>query len=499
MIFPEKLYKIRIVGLISKRKEILKYFSDLKCVDIREIDGKKIQWLDNFNNSMSLILELNLFGKNTKIDKLFNANILDKLLEIKNIREENSIIEKEIKKFESFPKEIKIEHLMHLNVKFEFKSEGKVKDYLNLLNNKLIENSLKEKDIKSSINDVLPSKRTIKNFLIENSIFNALNKGDVRRTFFILEAWIPANKIDKLNNTNLPIAFEILPDQDNAPTLTNHRIKSIEKLIAFYGLPKSNEVDPTIFIYFIFPVLSGLMIGDIGYGLSIAIIALIIYKKPNYLAMFAKNNTIKTIAKWLLISGISGIIFGALLGYAFAYKLYPGFSLSYIEIIEITVILGVLIVALGIVLALINNIVNRNTKRIAAESIKLGIITVAVIAILLKITSLLYLEIALILGLILISRIEGIEVISLVSHTLSFIRIASILLVGLILGEIINNFVHFIPLQIILQLLNVFLIAFEANIQAVRLIYVEFFSKFYSGEGTEFKPFKLKSNLRYYL
>jgi V/A-type H+-transporting ATPase subunit I len=36
---------------------------------------------------------------------------------------------------------------------------------------------------------------------------------------------------------------------------------------------------------------------------------------------------------------------------------------------------------------------------------------------------------------------------------------------------------------------NIIIALFEPGIQGARLIYVEFFSKFYEGNGKEFKPF----------
>jgi V/A-type H+-transporting ATPase subunit I len=39
---------------------------------------------------------------------------------------------------------------------------------------------------------------------------------------------------------------------------------------------------------------------------------------------------------------------------------------------------------------------------------------------------------------------------------------------------------------------NIIIALFEPGIQGARLIYVEFFSKFYSGNGKEFRPFVYK-------
>ncbi|MCL4406874.1 hypothetical protein M1139_02145, partial [Candidatus Parvarchaeota archaeon] len=45
------------------------------------------------------------------------------------------------------------------------------------------------------------------------------------------------------------------------------------------------------------------------------------------------------------------------------------------------------------------------------------------------------------------------------------------------------------------QVFNIVIALFEAGIQGARLIYVEFFSKFFTGNGTQFSPFKIKRTL----
>lgn len=44
---------------------------------------------------------------------------------------------------------------------------------------------------------------------------------------------------------------------------------SMEFLVRLMSMPKYNEVDPTMLLYFVFPVFFGMMLGDIGYGLAV--------------------------------------------------------------------------------------------------------------------------------------------------------------------------------------------------------------------------------------
>jgi V/A-type H+-transporting ATPase subunit I len=93
------------------------------------------------------------------------------------------------------------------------------------------------------------------------------------------------------------------------------------------------------------------------------------------------------------------------------------------------------------------------------------------------------------------------ELPSIVSHILSYTRIVGILLASVILADVIDfifvkTLHHSIPYIIlgtiilfIGHIFNIIIGVFEPGIQGARLIYVEFFSKFYHGNGKPFRPF----------
>ncbi|MFX1476768.1 MAG: V-type ATP synthase subunit I [Promethearchaeota archaeon] len=72
--------------------------------------------------------------------------------------------------------------------------------------------------------------------------------------------------------------------KNEAPTIVKHKSKFIshfEILTKLYGVPAYAEIDPTIFVAISFPILFGIMFGDIGQGLALLIVGLIgarIYK-----------------------------------------------------------------------------------------------------------------------------------------------------------------------------------------------------------------------------
>ncbi|MDE1820533.1 MAG: hypothetical protein KGJ23_09105 [Euryarchaeota archaeon] len=104
--------------------------------------------------------------------------------------------------------------------------------------------------------------------------------------------------------------------------------------------------------------------------------------------------------------------------------------------------------------------------------------------------------------------LAAIELPSIVSHVLSYARLVGILLASVILAYVINSIavlggngqtamithgVGYAVMAVVLVLVgavfNIVVGVFEPGIQGARLMYVEYFSKFYTGNGKPFKPF----------
>ncbi|MEJ2251981.1 MAG: V-type ATPase 116kDa subunit family protein, partial [Candidatus Lokiarchaeota archaeon] len=160
--------------------------------------------------------------------------------------------------------------------------------------------------------------------------------------------------------------------QAQTPTRMRHNfiIRPFETLTRMYGIPSYAEIDPTPILFITFPLLFGIMFGDIGHGLILIIAGLvggIIFRKR-------KTGDIKNMSWIIFYCGWAAMIFGFLYGEFFGQQQILGYQLNPIPIpipffgalilyhplenvmvlFIIAVILGVLHLNLGWILQFIN-------------------------------------------------------------------------------------------------------------------------------------------------
>ncbi len=356
----------------------------------------------------------------------------------------------------------------------------------------------------------------------------------------ILEGWVPNAEMPKLkkiadNAAGDEYAIETITNKEEVPPtkLTNKRSKLFEFFIRFYSLPKGNEIDPTSLFAILFPIFFGFMIGDAGYGIvMIAMSFAILYtlkksgsikgklfsKIASFVSSVLSKNSIRVIAKSIIPGAVVaialGIIFNQWFGFQLPYNALFNPELHISKLILISGLIGMLAVVSGFAIGVANKLM-LNEKREALGRLGWMLMALGIVAFGLEIIykvpisfSLQYIAtfISIIAGLAFIAYGEGasslIEMPSMISHILSYTRLAGILLASLILAQVINYmFLHSLHHSIMLaiagifvlfigQAFNILIALFEPGIQGARLIYVEFFSKFFSGNGKEFTPFK---------
>ncbi len=329
------------------------------------------------------------------------------------------------------------------------------------------------------------------------------------------------------------------PDADIPVFIENPKwLKPFERLIEAYGVPGYYEIEPTIFVAISFLLMFGIMFGDVGHGAVVALAGLAMLKVPKLAAKFEDTGVI------FVAAGLSAMFFGFLFGSVFASEdLLPALwmrPLRHIpELMIGAVVFGVLLMSLGIVLNVINCLRKRDyyhafldkfgvvgalfywgslglvlkqvcETRNPVTPVEVGIVAGVPLLILFLRTPLFNLltrkkhlfEEG--VGLYLMeSLVEVLETFSsFVGNTASFVRISAFALahVGLsiavfVLADVLSHMPgggFWYGMTIVLG--NVFIILLEGivvSIQSLRLLYYEFFGKFFRAEGRKFEPFQM--------
>lgn len=340
------------------------------------------------------------------------------------------------------------------------------------------------------------------------------------------------------------------------PTLMLHNrlIRPFETLTKMYGTPNYSEVDPTPFLFITFPLIFGIMFGDIGHGLVLIISGIVGAK------LFRKRERDLRNFCWIIFwcgcwSILGGFLYGEFFGYEeiLGYHLEPipipipfiGFINLYdplnnvIVIFFLTIFIGVIHINLGWLIQFVN--FWKSSKKYSALTETLmkvlfldgGIVLIfmwgidfkawlaspfppillplipAIMLILFKpvgkVLGISYLKKESLMGLIGKGSMDTFETaLSVLSNVLSYTRLLALALAHISLLLAIKAMVSIIPGQgilvqivivIVLILGNTIVILLEGVlvfINAIRLHFYEFFFKFYEGRGKDFIPFILE-------
>jgi V/A-type H+/Na+-transporting ATPase subunit I len=374
---------------------------------------------------------------------------------------------------------------------------------------------------------------------------------------FIAEGWVPVNEVAGLTEaiekvtggksfvTELPVN----PDRDTIPVEYDNPnfAHPTQLIIDIYARPKYSEIDPTLIVAFIFPLFFGLILGDVGYGLMLLGVSLVLRR-------YFKRGDGAQLVNILMIFAISSIIFGILYSEFLGFKLpweplifsrhmniggEGGAGAAIPELLVTSVWIGVLYITLGRILGIINHArTDHGSHRQKAMLANLGWILFMwgiLIAIWSYFTIPLMIDLTLlspvvagvtpgviagllmiIIGAVFIARENALDVFELptiISHTLSFTRLVAVGLSSVAIAMVVNfiaigmiiapQLEHLSAVGIVIIFIGVlvFIVGHIGNaalgliggaLQSLRLQYVEFFTKFYKGGGKKYNPFGMK-------
>jgi len=342
---------------------------------------------------------------------------------------------------------------------------------------------------------------------------------------FVIMGWIPKKKVQQVKKSLADVFSDRVivkeldtteKDMEKAPVFYDNPrwVKPFEVIMQLVSPPRYREIDPSPILAIFFPLFFGIMVGDIGYGIVILLIALLIKKMYGAIAFAA------SMADILIISSIPTIIFGWLFGEFFGDFgeimgwIHPvhflGITWNRVEamipMLMLAVMIGIIHVFLGLIIGMRNAIITKSKKHLAEKAGMLLMLTGLIIAVIMLAglapeTAAYPAGILVIIALPLILFGAGvfgtIEVMSTVGNILSYARLMAIGMASVILAMVANRLGESFEIAIIgiivallLHALNIVLAMFSPSIHSMRLHIVEFFSKFYTGGGVVYKPFK---------
>jgi V/A-type H+/Na+-transporting ATPase subunit I len=341
---------------------------------------------------------------------------------------------------------------------------------------------------------------------------------------FVIIGWTPRERVPELRleleqaaGRELALNELSTPPEAEPPVLMRNRTlaRPFEFLVRFLDLPRAGTLDPTVLIALFLPVMVGVMVGDIVYGTLLLAIALFVRRRFG-----GDSATVRDLSRVFVAGALWAIVFGVLFGEALGdvgHKLglpalwfYRGGAHAVQPLLLFSLALGAAHVVLGQLLGLWQSasahrtveFVNRFGSLLALG----GVVTLAGVAANRVPGGMLSSLIAggfVTIGLVLLIAGRGalgfvmgpLELVGTLGNVLSYLRLAAVGLASTYLAMIANELSVLGPIWLgvfaglFFHSLNLALASFSPMIQALRLHYVEFFSKFYEGGGKPFRPF----------
>ena len=369
------------------------------------------------------------------------------------------------------------------------------------------------------------------------------------RDSFYLVGWVPEDALPQLQEKmaqfeELSCVVDVAADVEHftPPTKLKNPFlgRVFQPFLEMYGLPAYNEKDPSLFMAITYCLFFGIMFGDLGQGLCLALLGLVLAK--------VKGMWLGSI---ITCCGLSGALFGCVYGSVFGFEdILPGFKImeqtqleglgvvsNVLLLLVLSIALGIFMLLLVMVVNILNGVKQRNFEKIlfgpngAAGILFYGGVLFAALAgvafgvnlltpayvlpvIILPLVLMLFREplsrklagdpqwrnfsLGEVLGTGLFELFE--TLLSYLTNTLSFMRIGAyaithvgLMLVVHMLAELAGGTGGVVGI-LILVVGNAFVMGFEGllvGIQVLRLEFYELFGRFYDDGGTPFTPKKI--------
>lgn len=405
-----------------------------------------------------------------------------------------------------------------------------------------LENDLKNIDKNIKDNEALLNKiyTAVK---LEKKVFELEKNINYDGSVFVIDAWARARDKDLIKKSLETVTDKFLmtykkPEEIGKnvtpPTMLKNNFfsKPFEMIVTMYGLPSYNEIDPTPFLSLTFFLMFGLMFGDIGQGLIYLLAGFLISKKS------------KVIGDIAMRVGISSTLFGFVYGSLFGLEKEelpwlpsligrPLDPRNIMPILLTGVVFGVVVLTVSFAIGIINRLKKKDIEEgvFGKNGIMGYVFFISLIMMGVSLTKVINVPIqifviSLIVSLVIMilkqpvthlvigkrplihgkagayfteSIFEGIEtILGTLSNAISFMRVGAFALshAGLsfafvVMSNLTSNIIAKIFILLVGNILILSLEGLVVLIQCLRLEYYEMFSKYFVGDGLEYKPVKI--------
>jgi V/A-type H+-transporting ATPase subunit I len=374
---------------------------------------------------------------------------------------------------------------------------------------------------------------TREQLVIEKERMDALNKMAGTKKTFIMHGWVPKKKtasilksIEESSHNCCHIKIEEPEGSDDVPVLLKNRwiAKPFEMLTEMYSVPKYNEIDPTTILTPLLILYAGLMLTDFVYGFLLFLGGLFLLLK-----LGKHNPNFRQFGIIVTAVGLSTMFFGVLTGSylgdlpKYIWGLEPAQLAPWVDpltnplvILKLSLFVGIAHLNLGLILGAVNNFKKHQKIEMLHSQIIwffLQISAFILLAPMLGITGLPYwLKFVAYafagISLAILIKFNGViglfDVTGFFGDVMSFSRLLALclatggiamtmnLLAGMVIGIPILGIILAAIIFLVGHVFSFAMNALGAFVHALRLQYVEFFSKFYTGGGRKYTPFSVK-------